>query len=536
MKLSKGFITLVLLLFVASFAANAATGTSLDGHGLLDDILGRYSAVASTWQTVITQYASYLFWSLVLISMVWMFAQMALQGDGSISSVLAEMVRFFVTIGFFYWLLINGPAISIAIQDSLRQLAANASGFDKGLSPSDVVDIGFYIAERIADQSSVWTPADSTVGLIMASVILCVLALVGVNMLLLLITSWILSYAGIIMLGLGGARWTSDMAINYFKTVLNVALQLFTMVLIVGIGKSFIDTYYEAMGNDAIQVKDLFVMLVSSIILLVLVNKVPQIIGNIAGGASTGGIGGFGAGALIGAAAAAGAAAATAGAAAAAGMANAAGGASALKAAFESAQAAMAEESGSRASGSSGGGFGGGEDTGSVDTSGGQPSGGSGGSSAGDSSGSSSGGSQGFAASFSRAGRMASHMTSSLAEGMAARNAAKHDSKISAAKDIIAQTRGGQLASQIRQQTASRQSGSLVSDETTMQGAFASNNNVDTGTTGATGAQFDGDSLGGGNQTESQNKTDTGSVEQGTPQENSKSGDEFEQFKNKTSF
>lgn len=224
-------------------------------------------------------------------------------------------------------------------------------------------------------------------------------------MLLLLITGWILSYGGIFLLGFGGARWTSDIAITFFKTVLGIALQLFTMVLIVGIGKSFIDQYYQAMGADAVQMKSMFVMLVASIVLLVLVNKVPPMVGSIVGGASMQGIGGFGAGAIIGAAAAAGAAIATAGAAAAAGAANAAGGASALKAAFESAQAAMVEESGSGGSGGSGGGFGGGEDTGSVDPSGGQPSGGSGGSSAGSSSGSASGGSQGFASSFSRAGK-----------------------------------------------------------------------------------------------------------------------------------
>ncbi len=35
---------------------------------------------------------------------------------------------------------------------------------------------------------------------------------------------------------------------------------------------------------------------------------------------------------------------------------------------------------------------------------------------------------------------MASHMANSLANGLAARNAAKHDSKVRAARDIIAQT------------------------------------------------------------------------------------------------
>ncbi len=115
---------------------------------------------------------------------------------------------------------------------------------------------------------------------------------------------------------------------------------------------------------------------------------------------------------------------------------------------------------------------------------------------------------------------MASHMASSLADGMAARNAVKHDSKISAAKDTIAQTAGGQLASQIRAQTAARQSGPMVSDDTAMQGAFASNDNASTN-------QFSGDGLSG-----SQPDTANGSGESQAPQ----GSDEYEQFKNKQNF
>ncbi|TDN48868.1 type IV secretion system protein TrbL [Scandinavium goeteborgense] len=452
---------------------------------------------------------------------------MAMQGEG-ISSALAEVVRFFAVLGFFFWLLTNGPAIATSIQDSLRQLAANASGMSKSFSPSGVVDIGFDIVSRVVDQSSIWSPADSTVGLILAGVILCVLALVGVNMLLLLISGWILSYAGIILLGFGGSRWTTDIAINYFKTVLGIALQLFTMVLIVGIGQSFIDQYYQAMGADAMQMKSMFVMLVASIVLLVLVNKVPPMIGGIAGGASVQGIGGFGAGFALGAAATAAAAVATAGAAAAAGATSAAGGVDALKAAFESAQQAMAGESGGGAgsSGSGGGAGGASEDTGSVDASG--TGAGAGGDSAagGGSSGSSSGGSKGFAQSFSKAGRMASHMASSLADGMTAKNAAKHESKLAAAKDSIAQTAGGQLASQIRQQSAARQSGSMVSDDTAFQGAFANNESA------TTGDQFSGDSLGGSEQAQDQASNNSDSENTPSPQ----GSDEYEQFKNKQSF
>lgn len=423
-----------MMLLVVSAQVQAAP---LDDVGLMDNILNRYSNVAGSWATVIQDYAIWMFWSLTIISMVWTFGLMAMQGEG-ISSILAEIVKFFTVTGFFLYLLKNGPAISIAIQDSLRQLAANASGMSDSFSPSDIVNIGFEIVSRVVDQSSIWSPADTIVGMLLAAVILCILALIAVNMLILLITGWILSYAGIFLLGFGGGRWTSDIAVNYFKTVLGVGLQLFTMVLLVGIGKTFIDQYYQAMGDGAVNLKSMFVMLVSSIVLLVLVNKIPPMIGSIPGGASMGGIGGFGAGALIGAVGGAGAAITTAGGAIVLGG---AGGASALKAAFESAQQAMSEESGS-------GGYDGGEDTGAVMPSGDGDTGGAGGYSSG-----SSGPSQGFMG-FSKAGQMASHMATSVADGVSASRAANHEGKMQMVKERIAGTGGGQLASQIRQQTA----------------------------------------------------------------------------------
>ncbi len=42
------------------------------------------------------------------------------------------------------------------------------------------------------------------------------------------------------------------------------------------------------MGDDAVQMKSMFVMLVASIVLLVLVNKVPPMVGSIVGGVMQG--------------------------------------------------------------------------------------------------------------------------------------------------------------------------------------------------------------------------------------------------------
>ena len=332
MRRPKLFVIL-LCLFLFALDAHAA----IDDTMVFDTVLAKYQSTASTWGAVISARATWLFWVLATISMVWTFGMMALR-KADIGEFFAEFIRFTVTTGFFWWLLSNGPAFAKSIMSGLCQMAANASGNPATLTPSGIVDIGFQIFFKVLDESSIWSPVDSTSGIIISGVILVVLALVGVNMLILLVAGWILAYAGIFFLGFGGSRWTSDMAIGYFKNVLGIAAQLMTMVLLVGIGKSFVDQYYTAM-SAGITLKELGVMLVVAVVLLALINKVPPMIGAMAGGNIQTLGGGFGAEAALGAAAAGGAALSMAGAALAAGAANIGGGAQALMSAFSKANA-----------------------------------------------------------------------------------------------------------------------------------------------------------------------------------------------------
>jgi type IV secretion system protein TrbL len=333
---------ILLFLSLACFASPALA--AVDNAGILDNVLTRFAAAASAWATVVTGRASWLFWTLVVISMVWTFGMLAMR-KADLGEFFAEFVRYTIFTGFFWWLLVNGPRFAVSIVNSLRRIGAEATGLGSTLAPSGIVDVGFDIFFKVLDQSSVWSPVDSACGITMGAIILVVFALVGVNMLILLVSSWILAYAGVFFLGFGGSRWTSEMAIGYFKTVLNIAGQLFAMVLLVGIGKSFVDQYYAAM-SAGISLKELGIMLVVSVVMLALVRTIPGLIGGLAGG-NTGALGsGFGAGAALGAAAMGAAALATAGAAVAAGATGMAGGAQALMTAFSKASAAEASGSG----------------------------------------------------------------------------------------------------------------------------------------------------------------------------------------------
>lgn len=363
---------------------STAASAQLTNQGMLDQVVTEFATRATSWQTVVMNAAMFLFWTLGTISLVFTFGFMALR-KADIGEFFAEFIRFILFFGFFLWLLRNGPAFANSIIQSLARIGEQASGV-ASVTPSGIVDIGFMILKQAFTNSSIWSPVDSFIGVALSVGILILLAVVAVNMLLLLVSGWLLMYAGIFFLGFGGARWTSDMALNYYKTVLGVAVQIMTMVLLVGIGNDLLSSFYARMNTGTLNFEELGVMLVFCVALLMLVNRVPPLVAGIITGSGIGGAGGignFGAGAAIGAAMGAASmaagAASVAGAAVMGGAASAAGGISAVKAAFEKAGSSAAGESGGMPmfGGGSGGdagsfaqaaGFGGGSDSGAGTT------------------------------------------------------------------------------------------------------------------------------------------------------------------------
>ncbi len=262
---------------------------AIDSGNLLDNALLKFQTAAAGWGPYILARASWLFWTLATISLVWTIGLLALR-RAEIGEFFGEFLSFTLMTGFFWWLLTNGPTFALQIIDSMQRIANNASGLGSTTSPSRVVDIGFELLHQTVTQSTVWTPVASTVGIIMSCVVLVVLALIGVNLLVLYVSTWILAYAGIFFLGFGGSRWTSDMAIGYYRTVLALGAQLAAMILLIGIGYSIITNYYTLMRSN-VSLEEEAVVLVASIMLLTLVNKIPPLIGGLAMGGGVGALG-----------------------------------------------------------------------------------------------------------------------------------------------------------------------------------------------------------------------------------------------------
>jgi len=343
-------LPLALLLFAVDASAELAT------NGLLDDLSERFRTQAATWGDIFKTHASWLFWTLATISMVWTFGMLALR-KADIGEFFAEFIRFAIFVGFFWWLLDNGPAFAKAIIDSFSKMGGDVnqiSGFDKGFSPSEVVGIGFEIIGRAVKSFSPLSIGQSLLGALLALGVLLMTIMIAVNMLIVLITAWVLAYAGIFFLGFGGSRWTQDIAINYYKSVLGLAAKMMTMLLIIGIGASILKESYGKLHSFSI-ITEMAAMFAITLIVYLLSNQVPNVIAGITSFNVGAGLGQFSAGQIINNTMAAATAVKTGGATAVMAAAKMAGAGSAVSAAYKSALADMPSKGGGGKTNNTGG-------------------------------------------------------------------------------------------------------------------------------------------------------------------------------------
>lgn len=333
------YLLLRLAVLLSVLLVSQTASAQIDQSGVLDEVADRFLSESSTWGVTITTYATWLFWTLATISMVWTFGMLALR-KADIGDFFAELVRFTIFTGFFWWLLTNGPNFAMDIVNSLRDIGAAAGGVTRTLTPSTPLDIAFDIIVKAGESYSILHPIDNLAIFLITLAILGCMAVVAANVLMALVTAWVVAYAGIFVLGFGGSRWTSDIAINYFRAVAGIALKLMTMTLLIGVAVSIMDGFHADLQEGA-PMRELLVIFVVALVLVILIHSIPNVIaGLIPGGGQAASSGSsFSAGAIAGAAVGAGAAVASGGAALAAGGAAATGGAQALMAAVRAGQA-----------------------------------------------------------------------------------------------------------------------------------------------------------------------------------------------------
>ncbi|MBO6044138.1 MAG: P-type conjugative transfer protein TrbL [Acetobacter sp.] len=264
-----------------------------DNSNTIDQTMTAFENATQEWKSVFLKYAEELFWILAPIGMVWRFGQIALKGEG-LTEALAELVRFTIFIGFYYWLLENGTQIAQAIVHSMEKMAGTAAHTSQGLDASSILNLGLstlgdilynnYKIFSLNEGHDFGAVFDVALGIFFA----CLCAVIAIYVLLAVLAVWFLMYAGIFILGFGSTSWTSDMAINYFRTVLAASIRLATIILIVGVCQNVIETIAQKMQAGIAYSSNNFMMMteliISALMMYLLIKTIPDLLASLAKG------------------------------------------------------------------------------------------------------------------------------------------------------------------------------------------------------------------------------------------------------------
>jgi type IV secretion system protein TrbL len=292
---SRVLLFLALLILLISVGSAHAAGVT----GVVDSLLAKYKNAGQGWVGTLKSAGTSIFWILATISLSWTCISMAIK-RAEMGEFFAELCRFIMFTGLFFWLLTNGPQFANDIIKSLWTVGGEASGTGNSIYPGSLIDLAMQVFQNTMKHINFLQPESIVAPTIIALIILIVCALIAVNMILLLCAAWVVLYAGIVFLGFGGCRWTSDMAINYYRTVLGVGVSLMTMQLIIGLGINFLQDLFTASGQTP-DAPTLAILMVACIILVVIAHRLPQMVaGMVVGGGHNGAVGSVGIMALLG--------------------------------------------------------------------------------------------------------------------------------------------------------------------------------------------------------------------------------------------
>jgi len=281
------YFSIVFLIIVGSLVATPALA-EINENNMIDTIVNDFRGAVGNWSAPILLAATWIFWALALLEFTWTGMGLALRG-ADYSEVVMEFITRVIFIGFFWMLLLNGPAWAQAIIWSLADIAGNASvagGAAGNTNAADVFDTGLELASRMIDDVSFWDSGTEALGIWFGSVIVMFcFALMTAMLILTMVETYIVVQAAVILLGFGPTRWTKDYAIRYLIYAVATGMKWFVLLLIVGIGEIMMNRWLNQYENNDTQV---LLIVGAAVVLLALVKNLPDMMQSILTGVSIG--------------------------------------------------------------------------------------------------------------------------------------------------------------------------------------------------------------------------------------------------------
>ena len=276
---SKSLLLLGGVFILALFCVeNSFADTSTD---FVHQIQQQFQTVGATYIAKLKDYAFGLFKLFLLID-VGIFGVKAALNRSEIGETISQFMIALIFAAFCFVAIKYYDSWTAFILEKAQTISTAVGGAAIELSP---IDTGFMILTQVNENASIWSPIESLGYYIFACIILVCLALMTARMLVILCESYIAMNAAILLLGFGGASFLRDYAMNTMRYAVSVAFKLFVMRLLIGVGLLFVKNL-----SDIAQVTyaDLAILLSTAVVLLVLVNTLPETVAGIINGSHIG--------------------------------------------------------------------------------------------------------------------------------------------------------------------------------------------------------------------------------------------------------
>ncbi|EAH6590301.1 P-type conjugative transfer protein TrbL [Campylobacter coli] len=297
--LSGNKLAIIFLIFLVpnlAFGAENADGIlSLIRNGIL------------SWTPLIKTACLWVFWTLVVIDLVWTFGLKALSGF-EFGEFLTTLIKKIMYIGIFLFLFNIDQWLQI-IFNSFSQLATSVNN-GISITPQNIIEQALNLVGKIIQSMDFWSPGDSILKVVAGVIILIAFVLMAIDLLIVYLKFFLMNVIVFFALALGGLSHFKQIGLNPIMTAIKVGVELFMIQGLMALSITMIDV----INNEITQKSTADVILqilVVALIFCMITKMVPGIIEAVFNGSigeSAGASAGFRAVATMAAGAAAGAA------------------------------------------------------------------------------------------------------------------------------------------------------------------------------------------------------------------------------------
>ncbi|OLN30042.1 Conjugative transfer protein TrbL [Desulfovibrio sp. DV] len=268
----------VLVISMASACdAFAQSGVSTD---VVNKIVTVFYEKSTAWSNSLQKYALSVY-RICAILTISMFGVKAVLNRHQLGEVLGQFVMTLLFCGFILAVINHYQEWSWNVINGLKNIASE-------LGPSSVnadqpLVTGYNLSKSIIDKIALFSnPIDSLGYVIGALVVIITFALMTAQVVLIKCEAALVMNASMILLGLGGASFFKEYAINVMRYVLSVAFKLFVMQLVMGLGIQFI----QDMSLAEAKLEDIIIVIGVSVVLFALVKSLPDAIAGVINGSN----------------------------------------------------------------------------------------------------------------------------------------------------------------------------------------------------------------------------------------------------------